>query len=138
MGKAATARAVAKSKLSPVALSRPEMYLGLICENNIIVSEDTSIYRTGYEEEYFGNVQMLAAHSNLLFNKKGDTYLLDINGKHYDIKEAHNTFGIDDSSIVEDPQFVDYENDNYELKETSPAFKMGFKKIDISDIGAKR
>lgn len=31
-----------------------------------------------------------------------------------------------------------FENNDFTLKENSPAFKLGFKQIDIKDVGAKR
>ncbi|MBI2438529.1 MAG: hypothetical protein HYV36_06935, partial [Lentisphaerae bacterium] len=37
-----------------------------------------------------------------------------------------------------DPQFVDPANGNFELKETSPAFKLGFQRIPVEKIGLVR
>jgi len=45
--------------------------------------------------------------------------------------------GFDENSIVTDPMFVDPENDDYSLKPDSPAFKLGFKPIDISKVGLR-
>jgi len=33
--------------------------------------------------------------------------------------------------------FVDLENDDYSLKPESPAFKVGFKPIDLSQVGLR-
>jgi len=41
----------------------------------------------------------------------------------------------DQHSIVADPLFVDPENGDFRLQPDSPAFKLGFKSIDISRIG---
>ena len=46
--------------------------------------------------------------------------------------------GFDSHSIVADPLFVDFENGDYRLKSDSPAFKLGFKQIDVSRIGLFR
>jgi hypothetical protein len=43
--------------------------------------------------------------------------------------------GQDEHSMVADPQFVDPNNDDYRLKPTSPAFKLGFKPIPVEKIG---
>lgn len=43
--------------------------------------------------------------------------------------------GFDKNSIIADPMFVDPANDNYSLKPESPAFKLGFKPIDMSTVG---
>lgn len=45
--------------------------------------------------------------------------------------------GIEMNSIIADPLFVDIDNANFELKPESPAFKLGFKQIDMSKIGLK-
>ncbi len=47
------------------------------------------------------------------------------------------TSGMDANSITADPLFVDLENDDYSLKPESPAFKVGFKPIDLSTVGLR-
>jgi hypothetical protein len=49
--------------------------------------------------------------------------------------EEWRNMGYDFHSIVADPLFVDPENDDYTLREDSPAFKLGFRPIDISTVG---
>lgn len=56
------------------------------------------------------------------------------------IQDAESFFewqkwGFDFHSIITDPLFVDAEHDNYMLKPESPAFKLGFKQIDVSKVG---
>ncbi len=53
-------------------------------------------------------------------------------------KAVKNAFGTGDGDITADPQFVDFENNNFNLKDTSPAYKIGFNKIDTSDVGVIR
>lgn len=43
--------------------------------------------------------------------------------------------GYDFHSVIADPLFVDTVNDNYTLREESPAFKLGFRQIDLSTVG---
>lgn len=43
--------------------------------------------------------------------------------------------GFDFHSVIADPLFVDAEHDNFTLKSESPAFKLGFKQIDVSKVG---
>ncbi len=45
--------------------------------------------------------------------------------------------GYDTHSIVADPLFVDPDNDDYSLRPESPAFKLGFKQIDLSRVGLR-
>ncbi len=46
--------------------------------------------------------------------------------------------GWDKNSIVADPLFVDWKNDDWRLKRKSPAFKLGFKKIPVEKIGIRK
>ena len=45
------------------------------------------------------------------------------------------TKGKDEGSIVADPLFVDPDNDDFRLKPDSPALKLGFHPIDLSETG---
>ena len=45
--------------------------------------------------------------------------------------------GFDRHSIIADPRFVDPARDNYNIQPDSPALKLGFKPIDLSDIGIR-
>ncbi len=51
--------------------------------------------------------------------------------------EGWKNIGFDTHSIITDPLFVDPENDDYSLKPESPAFKLGFKPIDLSKVGLR-
>lgn len=46
--------------------------------------------------------------------------------------------GHDRNSILADPMFVNLKVDNFRLQKDSPAFKLGFKPIDISKVGPKK
>ena len=73
---------------------------------------------------------------NLIYNTRGKS--LTIQGLA-DVKtmEDWQNDGFDSHSIFEDPLFVDPENDDYSLKPESPAFKLGFKPIDLSGVGLR-
>ena len=51
--------------------------------------------------------------------------------------EEWQEHGLDTHSIVGDPLFVDPENDDYSLQPDSPAFKLGFRPIDMSKVGLR-
>ncbi len=51
--------------------------------------------------------------------------------------EDWKSLGYEKHSIVADPLFVDPENDDYSLRPESPAFKLGFKPIDLSNVGLR-
>jgi|APTNR8051073442_1049403.scaffolds.fasta_scaffold01589_11 hypothetical protein len=50
---------------------------------------------------------------------------------------AWQAAGWDQNSIVADPMFVDWKNDDFRLKPESPAFKLGFKAIPVDEIGIR-
>ena len=49
--------------------------------------------------------------------------------------EEWQKMGQDQKSIVADPLFIDSENRDYRLKSESPAFRLGFEKIPVDEIG---
>lgn len=49
--------------------------------------------------------------------------------------DAWLKLGQDEGSLVADPQFVDPARRDYRLKPTSPAFKLGFRSIDLKSVG---
>lgn len=54
-----------------------------------------------------------------------------------DSLEQWQGLGLDANTITADPEFVDMANDDYTLKPTSPAFKLGFRPIDFSNVGLR-
>ena len=127
-----------KSDEAPARISRVELHVGALFERNIMVSSGTSAYQTGAKPIMGGCVHMMGSNRNVLFDKNGEAYVLDIGGRKYTLKEAQDIFAIEENTVVADPCFSDYENNDFTLKENSPALKMGFKQIDIKDVGAKR
>ena len=47
------------------------------------------------------------------------------------------TFGFDENSRVADPLFRDPENGDFTLSENSPALALGFRPIDLTNVGHK-
>ena len=43
----------------------------------------------------------------------------------------------DKTSLIADPMFVDWKNDDFRLKPESPAFKLGFEAIPVKKIGVR-
>ena len=46
--------------------------------------------------------------------------------------------GWDKHSLIADPMFVDWKNDDFRLKPDSPAFKLGFEAIPVEKIGIRK
>ncbi len=51
---------------------------------------------------------------------------------------AWQAAGWDQHSLVADPLFMDWKNDDFRLKPESPAFKLGFKAIPVEKIGVRK
>ena len=51
--------------------------------------------------------------------------------------ETNQKDGVDINSLAVDPLFVDPENGDFRLKPESPALKLGFVPIDLSEIGLR-
>ncbi len=128
----------AKCSEPPVSLSREELHTGVLLEKNIIVTDNTAVYRFGGADNPVGSVHLLSSSDNLIFDEKEKDCVLEINEKKYTLKEAKEKFHIEIGSEFSNPQFKDFENNDFTLNENSPALKLGFKNIDISNVGAKR
>ena len=132
-----------------------------IVQNNVFVDgKRTQIYYSNERELRHENVRLLR---NIICYSQPDASLFQINmegsmptesdynvifhagGKEFVIKgapeagslEEWQKSGFDAHSVVADPLFVDAESDDYSLKPDSPAFKLGFKPIDISKVGLR-
>ena len=53
----------------------------------------------------------------------------------YDLARVQNELGFEKGSFTADPQFKDFDNCDFSLKESSPAFTLGFKQIRTDDVG---
>ena len=104
-------------------------------ERNIIVTDGTASYRAGYGALATGHLHKIMGNDNLHYNISGDVKIFSIEGREFTLEEIQKKFGGEDGSIVANPCFVDYENNDFTLKENSPALKMGFEPIDTSDVG---
>ncbi|MDY3928883.1 MAG: right-handed parallel beta-helix repeat-containing protein [Clostridia bacterium] len=123
-----------KSGANPVRQTRDELHTGSVLEKNIIVSDKEISYTVG-DTESSGALYVLQGHENLHYNVNGETYITQTGDKKYTLDEYKSTFGGEDGSVIADPMFKDYENNDFTLCEESPAYKLGFRKIDTSNVG---
>jgi len=108
-----------------VCLGRSDKESSLKFERNIVYYD---------EGKRFVRDPSLEADNNVYWNSKGGpvTFLIDLTLDQWRAK------GLDVHSVIADPQFVDAKKDDYRLKDTSPAFKLGFEEIDLSKVGPRR
>jgi len=118
--------------------------------NNIFI--DGSMYQTFLEDaaqDYFYNNIIYYTTNGAMFATIGPnsikysdnnlfyspTNLAGLNSQ----LSLWRAYGYDKNSLVEDPLFVDYNRDNFNLQANSPAYtKLGFKPIDYGSFGPKR
>ncbi len=125
----------AKAGQEPVRSSKEEMHTSFILERNIVVSDGTPSYRAGYGSMETGHLHKISGSDNLHFNTSGDVNIFAIGDRKFSLSEIQQRFGGEDGSIIADPKFMDYENNDFTLCEDSPALELGFEPIDTSDVG---
>ncbi len=116
-------------------VARTEPHLSIIFEGNIFCSSGTQMYILNWPQV---SRKTIAMHRNLYFDyTKDEPAVYDFEGVKLNLAELQER-GFEHDSITADPLFRDPMNGDFTLAENSPAIKMGFKPIDISDVGAKR
>ncbi len=65
---------------------------------------------------------------------------ISVGGRWLDLRDGldDKVVQIGDNLVDADPRFVDRNNENFQLKDDSPAYKLGFKRIPIDEIGLRR
>ena len=125
----------AKSKLWTVRSAKSELHPCVLLENNIIACEDTSAIGTGYAGGATGEFHKIQGKKNLIYDPKGPAKVIELPNRDFGLNEVQTVYGLEDGSVEADPLFTDYENNDYTLAENSPAYALGFRKIDTSDVG---
>lgn len=113
--------------------SRNEPHDGLIWMRNIMVSKGEPIFKSNFAPEQEEHRMM--ADSNLYFDTTGKPHFL-MAEKKYSFKQWQ-ALGRDQHSVVADPKFRNLAKRDLTLAKDSPAFKLGFKAIDVSTVGPR-
>lgn len=115
--------------------SRPEEHAGYISEHNIFVSDGNPFFGYGMAGEPTENFYMIQGNHNLFFDLQGDHCFHDTMGITHTLEQAQQELGLEQHSQYADPKFVDFENNDFRLQPDSPAYALGFRDIDISEVG---
>ena len=110
-----------------------EAQVSMNFECNILCTyEDKPIY---YDCSPYG----IGSDNNLIYCFDGELKYADMcNGTPVvDIKKGVVDYEWDKNSVVKNPRFIDVKKFNFALRKDSPAYKMGFKDIDLSEVGCK-
>lgn len=110
------------------------------CEKNRFVRN--IIYFGGQQTDLFSfsggawRPQALAeCNFNLYWHKQGPAYFIGKNVTPLGLFAKWQAGGWDANSLIADPMFVDPGREDYQLKPTSPALKLGFQQIPFGKIG---
>lgn len=115
--------------------TRHENHTQLIVERNIFYSQNGRIIRIKPGE---GAVW---ADKNIYYSETGEIGFCRNNYEEemvYQPFEEWKKTGNDHFSIHDDPLLADVKNDNFELRENSPAFTLGFRKLKFDMVGIRK
>ena len=137
----------ALGRLQQLSRSRVEKHKSVYFENNIIYWKEGSLLSGNWKDEpytfYFhpknkeGTREVNETFDmdrNLYFNPTKSLDEIDFNSKSF--KEWQKG-GKDTHSMFADPLFFDIDAFDFRLKPGSPAFLLGFKNIDMSNVGPR-
>lgn len=99
----------------------------LFFEHNIVYFDNGKLFGDSWEKQNY------EIDYNLYWDTSGQE--IDFAGLSF---EQWKDSGSDVHSMIAAPLFVNPENGDFTLKPESPAFKLGFRPIDLSDVGPRR
>ncbi|HVY68512.1 MAG TPA: right-handed parallel beta-helix repeat-containing protein [Verrucomicrobiae bacterium] len=111
--------------------TREEDHTSFFFTNNIVYFDSGNLLGSNWKNEHF------VIDHNLYFDTRpaATADSMKFGGATW---EAWRQRGHDTNSIIADPLFVAPEKHDFRLRPGSPALKMGFKPIDISNVGVRR
>jgi hypothetical protein len=136
----------ALGKHEQLSRSRAEAHKSVYFENNIVYWKQGPLFNNNWQDQPQSAspsanqapkeaTSTFEADYNLYFNPAASLDQVRFNGASWaDWQKA----GKDRHSRYADPLFVDAEKFDFRLKPTSPAFKLGFKPIDLRSVGVRK
>ena len=85
------------------------------------------VWNMSFDSNVYWHTSLPAPPENLVFGPSGDPLTF----------AEWVKLGKDNSSLVQDPEFVDASELNFELQPGSPALALGFQQIDTSTVGPR-
>lgn len=134
----------ALSRIELLQRQRVEPHQSLFFENNILywtqgkllsanwVDEPYTFYYKAIEPKTREMTATFSIDYNVYFNPNLSNDMVRFGKQTW---SEWNGRGKDNHSVYADPMFVDPANHDFRLKPESPAFKLGFKQIDVSTAG---
>ena len=118
-----------------IRVSRTEPHLSILFENNILYADGRPLYEISRNQI---SQRTVSAKRNLLFDAKRDVPVMrDFGGEGQLTPDDFRAAGLEYGSVTADPRFLDPENRDFRLGKDSPAFALGIREIDVSDVGPR-
>lgn len=117
--------------------SRTEPHRGMTFLRNIFVSDGKPMMISHFEAEK--DPRRMTSDLNLFWDSSGKVTFRHGRGKKavfLSLKQRQK-LGLDKNSLIADPKFRDIKKRDFHLAENSPAWKLGFEAIDLSDVGPR-
>ena len=108
--------------------TRPEPHVSFIFTNNIVYFDSGNLLGSDWSNEHY------VIDGNLYWRAGGTSNSMKFAGASLDEWRAR---GHDLHSLITDPLFVAPEKYDFRLQSNSPAFKLGFHQIDLSQVGVR-
>ncbi|MCS7070839.1 MAG: right-handed parallel beta-helix repeat-containing protein, partial [Anaerolinea sp.] len=125
-----------------IALSRAEDHVSYTFERNIVITDGQPIFIGGYANDFSG--RNILSDLNLFWDVSGEVTLTGprVSGRSSPVEKKNleqwrASTGNDLHSIVADPRFKDVKTFDFTLASDSPALALGFRPIDLSDVGPR-
>ncbi|OPZ08339.1 MAG: hypothetical protein BWZ10_02681 [candidate division BRC1 bacterium ADurb.BinA364] len=132
-------------QLEQLARGKVDPHKSVFFEGNIVYWETGPLYAKNWKDkpyffytspkrepvEWTSNFE---ADYNLYFNPTMPAYAADFNGRTW---EEWQAAGKDKHSVWADPLFADPSRGDFTLSENSPALALGFRPIDLGDVGPR-
>jgi hypothetical protein len=117
------------------AYSRIEPHVGVLYYRNILVGAGSPMFANAYGDDK----RRVFSDLNLFWDTTRPQPLLnrgDDGKQEWDL-EQWRRLGHDLNSLIGDPGFADAANGDFSLAADSPALRLGFRPIDLSDVGPR-
>jgi hypothetical protein len=120
-------------------VSRTEAHMSILFENNIVYSTGAPMFDISRNQIAQGTVSSMR---NLYFDTTRAQPVMRRFGNGPDAEELLlgdvQAAGMEYESVIADPLFEDPARFDFRLREGSPAFALGFRPIDVSDVGPRK
>ncbi len=126
-----------------VALSRAEEHVSYTFERNIVLAHGQPIFIGGYANDF--SKRSVISDLNLFWDAAGVEPTLMATQRDgrihaapaFGLAQWQAATGNDRNSIIADPGFTDPARFDFTLSPDSPAWRLGFRPIDLSDVGPR-